>query len=184
MYPLLSKPPIKWAYDKRIFVKENVINEEVCKQLIEYGQENVIKDVNKYPSAFSTSFHTCLLPVKHEIHNLLQEFWEEAIKFFEMDINFIEPYQMKRYTTDDFFGKHTDSFYSLSHRFDRKITMSIQLTDPNNYDDGELVVIGQKYKLRLGSAICFPSYFPHEVTKIAKGTRWALIGWAWGKNWR
>ena len=96
----------------------------------------------------------------------------------------VEPYEIKRYSSTDFFEKHTDNYYSLAARRDRKITMSIQLTDPDEYEGGEFVLPGKTVKLQQGSFIAFPSFFPHEITPIRCGTRWSLIGWAWGPNWR
>ncbi len=184
MYPLLNKPEVTWDFDKKIFIKENAIEQSVCHDIVNYGQSNVIKGVNKYPRAFGISFHTCLLPTNHIVHDLLKNIWEEAVQFLDVDISFIEPYELKRYTTNDFFGKHSDSYYSLSNRLDRKLTLSLQLSDTDEYDNGEFNVVGKKIKLNRGSILCFPSYFPHEISRITNGTRWALIGWAWGNNWR
>jgi hypothetical protein len=184
MYSVRDKPEASWDFDKKIFIKENVVSREICEEIIAYGENNVLKGVNKYPNAFSISFYTCLLPANHYINDLLQSAWEEAIKFLDVDIDFVEPYELKRYNKNDFFGKHVDSYYSLSHGLDRKLTFSLQLSDVNTYDAGEFNVLSKKFKLNQGSIICFPSYFPHDVTRIANGTRWALIGWAWGNNWK
>ena len=35
-------------------------------------------------------------------------------------------------------------------------------------------------KRKKGTIIFFPSYTLHEVTKVTKGTRRALVGWATG----
>jgi hypothetical protein len=184
MYSVRDKPEISWAFDKKIFIKENVITREVCEDIIAYGQNKVVKGINKYPQYFGISFHTCLLQSNHYVNDLLQPVWEEAVSALQVDIDFIEPYELKRYTTNDFFGKHHDGYYSLDHGLDRKLTFSLQLSDVTDYDAGEFNIIGKKHKLSQGSVICFPSYFTHDVTRITNGTRWALIGWGWGNNWR
>lgn len=182
--PNLAKPAINWDIRKKIFIKENVISDELCDELIAFGADNVGESINKYPGVFDVSFHACLLPINHKVHTALQPTWAEVKNLFNIDISFIEPYELKRYTPDDFFGRHIDNYYSLTVNIDRKITMSIQLSNDDDYTDGELVVINEKIKLKKGSIVCFPSFFPHEVTKISTGTRWSLIGWAWGSYWK
>lgn len=180
----LSKPEINWDLKKRILIKEKVIDESMCNDLINFGQTNVQQGVNKYPHIFGISFHTCLLPLDHPVHSSLKDVWSEAISYFDMDISFVEPYELKRYTSSDYFGRHVDNYYSLSVNIDRKITMSIQLSNDDEYEGGEFDVLGISNKLKKGSIIAFPSFFPHEVKKVTSGTRWSLIGWAWGPYWR
>jgi len=182
--PNLSKPDINWDIDKRIFVKENVIDNELCDEIISFGNSNVIKGVSKYSNIFDISFHSCLLPLNHKVHTTLQDFYKESNSFFNFDISFIEPYELKRYTANDFFGKHIDNYYSLTVNLDRKLTISVQLSNDDEYDGGEFNIMGTKHKLKKGSVISFPSYFPHQVETITSGTRWSLIGWAWGPYWR
>mgnify|MGYP003342656356 FL=1 len=133
--PNLSKPDINWDIDKRIFVKENVIDNELCDEIISFGNSNVIKGVNKYSNVFDISFHSCLLPLNHKVHTTLQDFYKESNSFFNFDISFIEPYELKRYTANDFFGKHIDNYYSLTVNLDRKLTISIQLSNDDEYNE-------------------------------------------------
>ena len=183
--PNLAKPAIDWDIPKRVFVKENIINDDMCSELINFGNSNVQKGINKYPGSFGISFHACLIPLDHKVHGLLQTTLNEAIEHFKFDISFIEPYELKRYTLNDFFGKHTDNYYSLTKDVDRKLTMSVQLTDSNEYTGGELTVVGKDLSAKSkGSVTIFPSNFPHEVKSITSGIRWSLIGWAWGPYWK
>ena len=153
-------------------------------EIISFGNSNVIKGVSKYSNIFDISFHSCLLPLNHKVHTTLQDFYKESNSFFNFDISFIEPYELKRYTANDFFGKHIDNYYSLTVNLDRKLTISVQLSNDDEYDGGEFNIMGTKHKLKKGSVISFPSYLPHQVETITSGTRWSLIGWAWGAYWR
>lgn len=182
--PNSTKPEVVWALKRKIFIKEHALDHALCDELIEFGKNNVIKGINKYPGSFDISFHSCLLPLNHNAHIKLQDTWAEAIDFLKIDVDFIEPYELKRYTPNDFFGRHIDNYWSLTIDLDRKITMSVQLSNDDEYTEGNLVVLSEKVKLKKGSVICFPSYFPHHVEKIADGTRWSLIGWAWGPRWK
>jgi len=184
--PLVAKPEIEMDRYKRLFVKENVISHEVCDEIIELGRSRVKKGVNKYPGLFEISFNTCLLPMDHVIHSLLQDVWDEASNSVGATITFVEPYELKQYDTNDFFSKHTDNYYSLSKDIDRKITMVVQLSDDEDYVGGDLhlTISEQQLSRKKGSIIAFPSLFAHQVNPILKGERWSLISWAWGPQWK
>ena len=181
---LTVKPKIELNRIKRVFVKENVISHHRCDEIIEFGKNNVVKGVNKYPSSFQISFNSCLLPLDHFVHSLLQEVWDEASSFIGTSIDFVEPYELKQYNTTDFFSKHTDNYNSLSEDIDRKITMSVQLSDDEDYVGGDLLILNQQSSRKKGSIIAFPSIFNHQVNHIVKGERWSLISWAWGPEWK
>lgn len=180
----LSKPDINFNFQQKIFVKEKVISDEIIEDIINFGKANVRPSINKYPQLFNVSFDACLLPLNSAVHTALEDVWIEAIDFFKFDISFVEPYELKRYTADAFFEKHIDNYYGLSIDMDRKITLSLQLSEVDEYEGGQFSVLGFKHKLPKGSIIAFPSFFPHEIQKIISGTRWSLISWAWGPYWR
>ena len=183
MIPNLEKPSISFNLKQKIFTKESVLDPDMCDKIIRFGNENIQKSINKYPDMFGISFHSCLLPLNHESHIMLQDAWDKAIKYLDISADFVEPYELKRYTPDDFFGRHPDNYFCNKDRIDRKITMSIQLTDDNDYTGGDLLVLGETNTKKRGSVVAFPSYFPHEVKPINSGTRWSLISWAWGKDY-
>ena len=181
--PLVSKPEVEFNSNKRVFVKENVIPFDICDEIIDFGKISVIKGINKYPGLFKISFKTCLLPMDHVIHSILQDVWDDASGFIGTTVDFVEPYELKQYVTGDFFGKHADNYNILSKDIDRKITMSIQLSDDIDYVGGDLLILNQQSSRKKGSVIAFPSLFTHQVNPIVKGERWSLISWAWGPQW-
>jgi predicted 2-oxoglutarate/Fe(II)-dependent dioxygenase YbiX len=183
MIPNLEKPAICWDINKKIYKKHNAVPIELCEEIISYGEKNVRKGENKYPKAFKNSFHAALLPLNHKVHSALDNVWDEIIKHFNIDLTFVEPYELKRYTDADFFGSHIDNYYGLTTDIDRKITMVIQLSDEQSYKCGELKIIDISAPKNRGSVVAFPSFFRHEVLRTI-GTRWSLIGWAWGPYWK
>ena len=108
--------------------------------------------------------------------------------FFCVDIQGIETnIQLARYDHADqgFYNWHTDfaGFRPL-----RKISISIQLSGPEDYDGGELELmfgrepqIGDKAR---GTFIAFPSFMLHRVAPVTRGTRWSLVAWILGPRWR
>lgn len=183
MIPNLNKPSIDWDIDNKIYKKDNVVPFDLCDEIIKYGEENVKKGENKYSHVFKTSFHATLLPINHIVHEKLANVWDEVIEHFNIDLSFVEPYELKRYTDNDFFGSHTDNYYGLKTDIDRKITMVIQLSEESSYNGGYLKIVNKLAPKNRGSVIAFPTFFPHEVLKTS-GTRWSLIGWAWGPYWK
>ena len=72
----------------------------------------------------------------------------------------------------------------------RKLSISLLLSDPNEYEGGEfqLQLCGRKdmitIKPPLGYAIIFPSTSVHRVRPIKSGRRISLVGWYGGPNFR
>ena len=66
----------------------------------------------------------------------------------------------------------------------RKISMSVQLSDPKYYEGGELEVFDHAGPIvaakEQGSVHLFPSYMPHKVHPMTSGERWSLVIWVHG----
>lgn len=94
-----------------------------------------------------------------------------------------------------FYTFHTDSENPSQRAEDgtqRKLSLSLQLTDPSEYEGGQLnfeamhskEVFCEPQFAHKGSVIVFPSYLRHEVTKVTKGTRKSLVAWCRGPEWQ
>ena len=77
----------------------------------------------------------------------------------------------------------------------RKISMTVNLTDPKNYAGGnlkfDLGAHAGKKRFKVceeirpqGSIIIFPSFTYHCVTPCTRGTRYSLVLWSLGKPWQ
>lgn len=108
-------------------------------------------------------------------------------RFFQFDIfGLNEGLQFTNYKApSDKYGKHVDK---ASNIIVRKLSLSIQLTDPKDYEGGELILYenekGIKMKKEQGTIILFPSYMLHEVKSITKGERNSLVSWVTGKQFK
>ena len=70
----------------------------------------------------------------------------------------------------------------------RKISFTVQLSDVDDYEGGNVQMLdegGQMYNVprQRGTVIVFDSATQHRVTKVTKGKRKSLVGWALGKSW-
>ena len=123
---------------------------------------------------------------------LYQRLWTAAQEcnrlFFCVDIAGVEAnVQLARYDSSNlgFYDWHTD-FAGV--RPLRKISISIQLSRPEDYDGGDLELMygiqPQKLDKTRGAFIAFPSFMLHRVTPVTRGTRWSLVAWILGNRWR
>ena len=108
-------------------------------------------------------------------------------RFFQFDLHGLnEGLQFTNYKApSNKYGKHIDrSVNSLI----RKLSLSIQLTDPKEYEGGELFLYedekGTEMKKEQGTLVLFPSYMLHEVKSVTKGERNSLVAWVTGKQFK
>ena len=69
----------------------------------------------------------------------------------------------------------------------RKISLSLQISDPTDYDGGglEFAHYGElKESRRVGTAIAFPAFVHHRVAPVTRGMRRSLVAWAHGPVFR
>jgi PKHD-type hydroxylase len=75
--------------------------------------------------------------------------------------------------------------FPINHR---KISITIQLSDPNDYVGGDLEIwTGQGIQIcarQKGAALLFPSYMLHRVTPVTAGIRKSLVLWVGGGAYR
>ena len=106
---------------------------------------------------------------------------------FMFDIYHFESFQYTKYNSEgQHYNWHLDSGYRHNN-FERKISASIMLTDPNDYEGGEFCAVlnGQVdnpvvVKPAKGDAIFFSSWTPHKVAPVTSGVRKSLVVWVMG----
>lgn len=98
--------------------------------------------------------------------------------FFNLKIDEIkEDIQFSQYDEQGHYDWHVD----VSSSNNRKISASLQLTDPSEYDGGELEFdYGETVDKTQGTLIIFPSYMRHRVAPVTRGTRYSLVTWVYG----
>jgi len=86
------------------------------------------------------------------------------------------------YGEDEGFGDHVDSAIRIRAGSDFRIRSDLSatlfLSDPDDYDGGELVAEGQApVKLPAGDMILYPASTVHRVTPVTRGERRASFFW-------
>lgn len=107
---------------------------------------------------------------------------------FMYDIDRIEPFQYTVYKPGQFYDWHFDSFQHYES-LERKISGVLFLSDPSEYEGGELEVItngspdrSELIKPYKGELVFFDSHFCHKVHPVTSGVRKTLVFWVLGKR--
>ena len=97
----------------------------------------------------------------------------------------ILPPLFNRYAGGGHYGSHIDGAIRAidggAHRIRTDLSMTVMLTDPDDYDGGELVIedhFGDRpVKLAAGDAILYPATSIHHVRPVTRGVRLAAFTW-------
>lgn len=127
------------------------------------------------------------------IAHLLMDYAVQANRnAFGVDINQLHEIQYTIYdgSQGDFYEYHFDTFWSNPRLTDRKISITVQLSDPSEYEGGEFL-FDEQYNQppqqelqKKGTVLVFPSPIRHCVKPVTKGIRKSLVAWIEGPKWR
>ncbi len=123
------------------------------------------------------------------VYSKLARYVKEAnARCWQFDlVGFGEDIQFGLYDEDD--RGHYDWHLDCGSQTNwRKLSVSVQLSDPSDYDGGALEFFTSRAIRRApaekGTCIVFPSYFLHRVTPVTRGKRLSLVVWISGPPFR
>ena len=181
-----------WAYQHKLFTSAEIdqIHDIAAEYKLQEGSVGAGDSMNKNKSirdsniAFLRSDDAAnnwiFQRITRSIIDINQQFWN-------FDLQRIETLQYSEYRVGQFYKQHIDMMYQSPTRAIRKLSFTIQLTDPEEYEGGDVIIkTGSDSPIHkdLGTISFFPSYVLHEVTPVTKGTRHALVGWITGPAFR
>ena len=88
------------------------------------------------------------------------------------------------------YKEHHDVFWMNDDpNFHRKLSCVVQLSDPHDYDGGDLEITEARIPLdhgarNQGTAVFFPSMLRHKANPVTRGVRYSLAAWFDGPKWR
>ena len=149
-----------------------------------YTDENGIEQVNYrsceifIPDQSSVFYHA----VKNVINDV-------NIEYYQYDLSDKYDIQILKYRPGGHYEWHIDYGVCWHPGLDRKLSISIQLSNESQYEGGELEIRNWKgdditAPRRLGSAIVFDSRVTHRAKPVTEGERIVLVGWASGPKLR
>lgn len=131
-----------------------------------------------YPKRSSIFFQ-----VGKEIFNQINK------KYYRYDLRNAFEFQLLKYKEGGNYNWHCDYGTSPHRGLVRKLSMSIQLSNSDEYEGGELQLIDYSnhtitVSRDCGSVVVFDSKLPHKAWPVTFGTRYVLVGWASGPRLR
>jgi PKHD-type hydroxylase len=153
------------------------------------------------------------------IYELIMPFLYEANSKagWNFEVDYTEALQFTVYNKKQFYGWHIDGGFDSYSSYvkdtplnknlknpkttddfmvgkNRKLSMTISLSDPEDYKGGNLNFdLGPHSEKRFveckeikkqGSIVVFPSFVHHQITPVTKGTRYSLVSWTLGKPFK
>lgn len=120
--------------------------------------------------------------VAHIVGNLNSQFYGFDLHGLCENLQFTEYYASEK----GHYDWHQDSGPSTATP--RKMSIVIQLSDPADYEGGELQILSSREPVtvdkKLGLAAVFPSFMLHRVTPVTRGIRRSLVAWIAGPKFR
>ena len=202
-------------------VYEGIFNPYECDQLIEFFQDNQQHQkkgqtfgegagsicADESPRQVSVINLHEYVSKQVEPDDFVPSVMQKVFGFVEMqnevtyrfNIDTFAQLELAEYKESQGYSWHTDCG-STEMATCRKLSFSVQLADPDDFDGGELgfagyIDNGPNYKpldnnygslLKppLGSVTIFPSFLSHIVMPVTKGTRYSMFGWIHGPRFK
>lgn len=187
----------RWAYAK------NVFSPQECQSIIDYGNTFQLTEstVITTDETSNNLVHTNDLEIRKSkvnfiipsddtawiYHRLTTTAMNLNNQFFKFDLfGFAEGLQFTRYDAPS--GKYNYHIDKNQGGNIRKLSIILLLSDPSTYEGGDFEILDSMKEEKLlkeqGTVLAMPSYLLHRVTEITKGTRYSLVGWITGNNFR
>lgn len=125
-----------------------------------------------------------------EIFDMISPFAQEAAQIMQIQVQPIADIQYTEYlaTENGKYDWHHDVDWNNNNGYDRKLSLTVQLTNHNDYEGGvfEFAEVEQpSAECRdKGTVLIFPSYLQHRVTPVTYGVRKTLVAWFEGPKWQ
>jgi PKHD-type hydroxylase len=190
-WPLLKTPKENtgWTWREHVFTDPEL--DRIVAQGLGLGINDATVGVGNVDS-YRASGISWMSPEDPE-HDWIYATLEPVIRqvneeYFNFDLTHILPLQFTTYNESNsgHYKPHLDIGRSAPNR---KLSFSLQLSDPFSHEGGTLQFPYNKTEPEpapraRGKIIFFPSYMLHEVTPVTQGTRYSLVGWIAGPLFR
>ena len=174
----------------------HIFTPKLCQEIIDLGKTlpqeegTVVQDKNidnalTRKSTVSFLPFDKMQPVYDDINNFIQKTNRNHFGFGDIQIR--EQAQITEYTKGDFYEWHTDTALDMSVEPPvRKLSMTLLLNDPSEFEGGELQIAGTKNTklMKQGHATIFASFLQHTVTPVTRGVRRSLVMWFGGEPFK
>ncbi|MBP04732.1 MAG: 2OG-Fe(II) oxygenase [Euryarchaeota archaeon] len=175
-------------------VFENVLSEEECDLLIEQAREVGQIKASTFGGTIDDTRKTNIRWLNDNsdfgwIHLRLREYTRIANEKFGMRLSHLPALQFTEYEeVGHHYHYHHDVEFNDQKDTQRKVSLVVQLSDPEEYEGGEfafkhLEQPPSEMMMKRGTLLAFISYHEHMVSPIESGERRSLVGWYEGPRY-
>jgi len=176
----------------RPWLAPNTFSSEECDRIIELSEELSVvegtvgggtkENINATIRNSTLKWFT-LNEESSWIFQRLRSTLREANKLYKFNLRSFGAIQIAHYGVGGHYNTwHSDMGLGLNSL--RKLSISVQLSKPEDYDGGKLEfqALGGEFQhsRERGTTIVFPPYLTHRVTPVTRGERWSLVVWVIG----
>ena len=190
-YPATLKRYESWTYFEECFTPDE------CKKILDFSK-TVEPVVPVFPNedgeeVINTAYKNSVIRTLQwgnetdwMYHRLFEKisYVNDIIWQFELN-GIFEGLDIIEYSTGGSMDWHADGLAATTST--RKLSMSIQLSDPSEYEGGELeLFVGHisNAPKKLGLITIFPSYIYHQVTEVTSGSRTTMVAHSHGRPYK
>ena len=173
-----------------------IFTAKLCKEIIDLSstlkkEQGKIKhreareyDKKRRDSTISWIPFNKMQPMYDDLIHLVQKINRNHFGFSKVQIT--EPAQVSEYSKGQFYHWHTDSSIDMVKEPPvRKLSMSLLLNDPSEFEGGNLEIAGKNLSpMKQGHAAIFASFLQHRVIPVTKGVRKSLVVWFSGEPFK
>ena len=182
---------------------DSIVPSRICDYIIEDAERQneqtaIVGDYNEVPTnekdiakLYKTRNSSIVWMNDPWIYREIIPFVREANQFcnWNFDFHLSESCQFTKYSKSQHYTWHQDIGPGILSK--RKISITVQLSDPSEYDGGVLEMwqggsqdsAVKAYK-GAGSVFIFPSYMMHRVTPVTRGIRKSFVLWVGGSHYK
>lgn len=197
----------------KYFYFKKALTDKFCDDVINYALKQKIKKASVRKITNKKQINTkkyrdsdVVFLDEKWIYNQIHPYVNEANKLAEWNFewSWMEPPQFTIYGPNQFYNWHVDASLPYdnpdnlnTHNKLRKLSMTINLSDSKDYSGGHFefdfrdqqdITKCKPHRVKeikeKGSILVFPSDLWHRVTPVTKGTRYSLVVWNLGYNFR
>ena len=166
------------AYGDRLTVEKATVGSDQVAGMRVRGEIRVTQTAWMEPSAESKWIYDRIQGVARALNDRVYQF---ALSGFSENLQ----YTVYHGTEGGYYDWHVDHG---PLRTRRKLSISVQLSDPAQYEGCDLELHAgnkiEKAPRDRGTVIAFPSYVLHRVTPCTKGTRKSIVAWTTGPQFK
>ncbi len=173
-----------------------IFTAKLCKEIIDLSRtlkkeqgkiyHDVVIDYDKKrrDSTISWIPFNKMQPMYDDLIHLIQKINRNHFGFNNLQIT--EEAQVSEYSKGQFYHWHTDSSIDMVKEPPvRKLSMSLLLNDPSEFEGGNLEIDGKNLSpMKQGHAAIFASFLQHRVIPVTKGVRKSLVVWFSGEPFK